>query len=253
MPLIADRCICLRKVEYSETSQILTLLGRSRGSFRVIAKGAHRRTKAGASRFDGGVDLLDLGDAVMTDPAEKELATLTEWKLADGHLDLRSNLRSLHLALYAIELTGLLVHDNDPHPQVFDLLLWLTNELTTPRLEESFIAFELELLRQTGFLPELSLCTVCGRPMDKEPQASFSPPAGGLVCPQCQTPPGIRLKADMRLVRMLQMILKLPQREGIPQRLPRLGRPQSDPVNRLLYEHIRYIVGHSLRLPDYIM
>ena len=28
MPLVHDRCICLRKIEYSETSQILTLFGR---------------------------------------------------------------------------------------------------------------------------------------------------------------------------------------------------------------------------------
>mgnify|MGYP001552366906 CR=1 FL=1 len=28
MPLVSDRCICLRKFEYSETSQILTLFSR---------------------------------------------------------------------------------------------------------------------------------------------------------------------------------------------------------------------------------
>ena len=51
MPLQPDRCICLRKFEYSETSQILTLLGKDTGLVRVIAKGAHRKTKAGASKF----------------------------------------------------------------------------------------------------------------------------------------------------------------------------------------------------------
>ena len=61
MPLVNDRCICLRKIEYSETSQILALFSRGHGLVRVIAKGAHRRTKAGASKFDGGVDLLDVG------------------------------------------------------------------------------------------------------------------------------------------------------------------------------------------------
>ena len=45
MALVSDRCICLRKTEYSETSQILTLFGYIHGITRVIAKGAHRRTK----------------------------------------------------------------------------------------------------------------------------------------------------------------------------------------------------------------
>src|SRR4051794_30262340 len=107
MALTRDRCICVRKVEYSETSQILTLLSRDHGLMRVIAKGAHRRTKAGHSKFDGGLDLLDLGDAVFSLRLEKDLATLTEWSLRDGHLELRRTLRGLYLAQYAAELVGL--------------------------------------------------------------------------------------------------------------------------------------------------
>src|SRR3954466_2231108 len=92
MPLAHDRCICLRKVEYSETSQILTLFGREQGLVRVIAKGAHRTTKQGASKFGGGIDLLDLGEAVFTLDLEKQLGTLTEWTLAEGHLENRRRL-----------------------------------------------------------------------------------------------------------------------------------------------------------------
>src|SRR5215213_569910 len=85
MALARDRCVCLRKVEYSETSQILLLFGREHGLLRVIAKGAHRRTKAGSSKFDGGVDLLDVGDAVFTFDPARDLNTLTEWGLREGH------------------------------------------------------------------------------------------------------------------------------------------------------------------------
>src|SRR3982751_5647312 len=109
MSLARDKCICLRKVEYSETSQILLLFSREHGLLRAIAKGAHRRTKAGASKFDGGLDLLDLGDAVFSLRLEKDLATLTEWSLRDGHLELRSNLRALYLGQYAAELCSLLI------------------------------------------------------------------------------------------------------------------------------------------------
>ena len=42
MALLHDRCICLCKVEYSETSQILLLFSRDYGLQRVVAKGAHR-------------------------------------------------------------------------------------------------------------------------------------------------------------------------------------------------------------------
>src|SRR5580700_7895306 len=99
MPLLQDRCICLRKLEYSETSQILTLFAREHGLQRLIAKGAHRKTKAGASKFGGGVDLLEVGGAVFTHRPERELATLTEWDLREGHPELRRSLRGIYLGL----------------------------------------------------------------------------------------------------------------------------------------------------------
>src|SRR3954471_20492079 len=111
MSLVRDRCICLRKTEYSETSQILTLVGRQTGIVRVIAKGAHRRTKAGASKFDGGIDLLDNGEAVFTHDPGRDLATLTEWTLREGHLGLRNTLRGMYLAIYAGELVGRLIEE----------------------------------------------------------------------------------------------------------------------------------------------
>src|SRR3954463_2700105 len=119
MPLEHDRCICLRKVEYSETSQILTLFARRHGRVQLIAKGAHRRTKAGASKFDGGVDLLDLGEAVFTHAAERDLGTLCEWSLREGHPELHRNLRAMYLALYSAELIGMLLEEHDPHPDLF--------------------------------------------------------------------------------------------------------------------------------------
>src|ERR1700744_6294628 len=122
MALAADRCICLRKFEYSETSQILTLFSRSHGLIRAIAKGAHRKTKVGASKFGGGIDLLDTGQAVFTNAPEKELAILTEWQLLDGHLELRRNLRQVYLGLFSAELVSMLIEEHDPHPELFDRL-----------------------------------------------------------------------------------------------------------------------------------
>ena len=169
MALARDRCICLRKIDYSETSQILALFAREHGLLRVIAKGAHRRTKAGASKFDGGLDLLDLGDAVFTFDPGRELNLLTEWHLLEGHLDLRRSLRGVYLAQYAGELTSMLFEEHDAHPALFDRLVQTLPELATPRAEETFLAFELDLLRESGYLPELSGCAECGTAATTQP------------------------------------------------------------------------------------
>jgi DNA repair protein RecO (recombination protein O) len=248
MPLSRDRCVCLRKVEYSETSQILTLFGREHGIMRVIAKGAHRTTKAGASKFGGGIDLLDIAAAVFTLDLERQLGTLTEWTLVEGNLELRRDLRGMYLAQYAAELISYLIEEHDPHPQLFDRLESTLGELATPRQEEAFLAFELDLLRETGYLAELSACVSCGSSLNEREPAFFSPNRGGVLCRNCEGAAPDRFSVDQRLLRMVQSILRL---NG--QRLPRLTRFQTDPINRLLAGHIQHTLGRRLRLPNYVL
>jgi len=252
MGLLQDRGICLRKTEYSETSQILVLMTRNHGLLRVIAKGAHRRTKAGASKFDGGADLLDVGDAVFTDNTSKDLATLCEWGLREGHLSLRKSLRGLYLSQYAAELVSLLFEEHDPHPALFDRLQATVPELATDRREETFLAFELDLLRESGYLPELNQCVECGRQLGRE-AVYFSPRSGGIICSTCEAAVPDRFQIDGRLLAIVQNLLRLPRVNGAAQRLPRLTRHQTDPINRMLAMHLEYTLGRGLRLRDYIL
>ena len=253
MPLVHDRCICLRKTEYSETSQILTLFARAHGVTRVIAKGAHRRTKAGASRFDGGLDLLDLGDAVFSHDPARELQPLTEWGLQEGHLELRRSLRGLLLAQYAAELVGKLIEEHDPHPELFDRLERTLPELATPRREEAFLSFQLDLLRESGYLAELFRCGSCGSVPDERGPIYFSPDRGGVVCRNCEAALPDRTEIDPRLLRLVQGILRLPRANGTAQRLPQLTRFQTDPINRMFADHIQHTLGRPLRVWRYVL
>jgi DNA repair protein RecO (recombination protein O) len=267
MGLVQDSAICLRKFEFSETSQVLTLLTRSHGAVRVIAKGAHRRTKAGASKFDGGVDLLDLGQAVFSLAPERDLPPLTEWTIRDGHAALRKSLRAMHLALYAAELCGLLIGEHDPHPMVFDQLKHLLAELATTRREEAFVAFELDLLDQAGLLPELGKCVSCAKEVKVESRkengaAYFSMRRSGVICGQCadalagatvaRAGMGDRRPIDARLLRLAAGIMGLPRVQGIAQRLPKLTRRQSDPINALLADYVQHSTGRGLKVAKYV-
>jgi DNA repair protein RecO (recombination protein O) len=252
MPLVHDRCICLRKTEYSETSQILTLFSRTYGITPVIAKGAHRRTKAGASRFGGGLDLLDTGAAVFSHDPARELVPLTEWTLEEGHLELRQSLRGIYLGLYAAELVSRLIEEHDPHAELFDRLEATLSELATPRREEAFLAFQLDLLRESGYLAELFACASCGSVPDDEGPGYFSAARGGVVCHQCEPVTPDRDEVDPWLLRLLRGLLRLPRSNGSA-RLPQLTRRQTDPINRILAGHVEHTLGRRLRLPRYVL
>jgi DNA repair protein RecO (recombination protein O) len=253
MALARDRCICVRKVEYSETSQILTLLGRDHGILRVIAKGAHRRTKAGHSKFDGGADLLDVGEAVFTFDPSRELNTLTEWSLREGNLPLRKQLRGMYLGLYAAELLSMLLQDNDPHPELYLRFEKSLIDLGGEKKEETFLAFQLDLLQQTGLLADINHCVDCGLGIVSGRMAYFSPSRGGSICENCQGLVHDRIQLDPRLLRLTQQVLKLPRSNGTPQRLPRLTRHQTDPLNHLFAEQVNHTLGRRLRMPVYVV
>jgi len=246
MALVQDRCICLRKVEYSETSQILTLFAREHGLLRVIAKGAHRRTKVGASKFGGGLDLLDVGDAVFSHAPDRELPPLTEWALREGYLGLRKNLRAIYLGQYAAELISNVIEEHDPHPELFDQLVAVLGDLNTPRQEQGFLAFELALLREAGYLPHLNSCVVCGAKFNDRDRVYVSPGRGGAVCQNCEGVTPDRNALDPRLLRLAQTL-------PLMERLPQLTRHQTDPLNRMLAQHIEQTLSKRLRMPKYVL
>jgi DNA repair protein RecO (recombination protein O) len=253
MALSRDRCICVRKFEYSETSQILTLFGRDHGLLRVIAKGAHRRTKAGHSKFDGGADLLDVGEAVFTFDASRELNTLTEWSLREGNLPLRSRLRGMYLGLYSAELISTLLPEHEPNADLFRRFERSLGDLGSDKAEETFLAFQLDLLHQTGHLADFSVCVECGGTITEDRAAYFSPARGGSICRNCQGVVQDRLSLDPRLIRLAQQLLRLPRVSGQAQRLPRLTRHQTDPLNRLFAEQVNHTLGKRMRMPGYVL
>ena len=250
MPLVTDQAICLRVTPFSETSQIVTLLTRQYGRVRMIAKGARRTTKAGKGKYDGGLDLLDAGDATFSHAPEKDLSLMTEWRLTDGHLDLRHDGRALWLGLYAAELVDRLIEEHDAHPRLFDQLQRLLVRLAdAPAREAVALAFQLNLLRQTGVLPDFTRCAD-GRPAAAAGRVAFSPRMAQVVCdgqvdevPDAVALPRVALEAILTLMRLA--------RGGGT--LPPLGRDATDAANRVLIAHVQEQTGSRLRLARYVL
>jgi len=251
--LSSDHAICIRLLDYSETSQILTIFTRNNGLIRVIAKGSHRATKAGSSKFDGGVDLLDEGACVFTDRLEKDLNILTEWKVVDGRRWLRTTLRPLHLSLYLAELISDLIEVRDPQPELYQRYAWTLDQFNTPAIEEAAIALVIDLLQISGYLPLLDRCVACERDIAREKLLFFLPSRGGVVCSTCEGALPGRMVVDPRPVAIARMILGLPRSAGAVNRLPRLTRAQSDPLHAMLISHVQHLLSRSLNTRRYVM
>jgi len=189
MGVLCDEAVVLRRLDYSETSQVLVLLTRAHGQVRVIAKGVKRSTK---TRFATGIDLLDVGTLAFSTGrgGAAELATLTEWTQTRVLSDLRRALPRLHGALYAAEVTAAMTADWDPHPGLHEALLTALESLNTARDPlPPLVAFLARLLDEVGLAPCFERCVGCHRPVDATPGAEgwcFSSFEGGLLCRDCE-------------------------------------------------------------------
>ncbi len=237
MASILDQAIILRRLDYSETSQVLVLFTHGHGKVRVIAKGIKRSTK---TRFAAGIDLLDMGELALASRTIRQagLATLTEWRQIRTFAGLRERLNRLYAAQYAADVVAALTEDWDPHAKLFDSLVALLGDLSV--LDQPLPAlcgFVLTLLTEIGSAPILTDCVSCKRIIESDRVVHFSSLEGGLLCRDCEGAVVEKRQVDSSVLRALQST-------GIPD--VRACKPLMD----LLNYHLSHLMGRPPKLAD---
>ncbi len=180
----SDEAIVLHRVEFSETSLVLTLFSRNFGKIRALAKGG-RRLKG---PFESALDILAQIRVVFLHKRSDALDLLTESKLVRRFSVTEKNLAGLYGAFYVAELIDRLTTDGDPFPVVFDLATETLAQLETGNsVIRSLIRFEQRLLKEIGQQPSLDVCVECGKPIDAQlRRVPFGLLDGGVLCPGCR-------------------------------------------------------------------
>jgi DNA repair protein RecO (recombination protein O) len=159
-----DTAICLRKTDFSETSQVVTFFAKDAGKLAALAKGSRRKK----SSFDGAIEVFSYGHIVYTQTATAKLATLTEFAQMPIFQFLSRSLTSLNSGLFAVELLDYFTENYDPHPDLFDSIVHFLSDVQTASDTSSalrlLILFQLTLLSEVGTRPLLSRCANCKIP-----------------------------------------------------------------------------------------
>jgi len=185
--LTKDVAVCIRAVDYSETSQIVTFFTRATGKIGAIAKGSKRPKSA----FDGPIEVFSHGRIVFSDSSKEKLATLTEFEQQPGFSNLRNNLFALNCCLFGAELVNSLTDDYDPHPGLFDSFMQFLQNTGNAKNKSEMLAllilFQLTLLKEVGLRPILNACANCKIDFHAGwSQGYFSSSANGLICRDCE-------------------------------------------------------------------
>ncbi|MCC7145429.1 MAG: DNA repair protein RecO [Phycisphaeraceae bacterium] len=185
MPRFKDLAICVRHMDWSETSQVVTLLTEQHGLIRGLAKGSRRMSPSAVARFSGGIELLTLGQALGSLRTAYELAGITEWDLQESYPQLRTNLHAQQIALYAADVTAAMIADHDPHPKTFAGLRALLAELGDRKPTSAPAAalgrFQWQILEDCGYQPQLDVDIKTSQPLAEAGSYWFDPRAGGFT------------------------------------------------------------------------
>lgn len=234
MSTVSDNAICLRRWDYSETSQTVLLFGRETGLFRGLAKGAKRPK----SRFSGGFDVLTRGQVVAIMRPVRELATITDWHLEQVYRACRNNLAVNRAALYVADLMQHMFTDHDPHPPAYVLLTDCLDALERGEtVWTPLLRFQMGLLQECGYRPELDRDSRTGGVIDHEDDTlAFSSRHGGVVADTGEPDRWRVRRGTIELLRAVQQ--DRPVTDTSEESLQR--------ANRLLAAHYRELLGRQL-------
>ncbi|MBX4187925.1 MAG: DNA repair protein RecO [Candidatus Doudnabacteria bacterium] len=142
--------IVLKKQNYKEADQIVTIWTREAGKVRVMARGL----RLGKSKLSFSMQDLSLVD--FETAGRKSLPALISAKSTKTYSKLRDDLTKTVAAFYATELMLKITADEQPNPEAYDLLEGFFNYLNTKDISEQPIysivdSFSLRLLNTLGF------------------------------------------------------------------------------------------------------
>lgn len=183
------RGIVLRYANYRETSRILTLFSRDLGKITVSAKGCLRPK----CRERAATEMFTLGEYTLSERTGRYY--LNAASIENAYYNLRLDIDALALASYFSELCESVLNEEEPQPELFDLLAGILNALCGGKVDPALVRlfFEVKAMDVLGFRPEVSACSSCG--VELSDKIWFSVSAGGAVCENC------RLEAaDARLI-----------------------------------------------------
>ncbi len=177
MPVYKVNAIVLRRTDLGETDKILRLLTREAGKVDAVAKGARR----GTSKLSGATELFTFSRMLLA--VGRTLDIVSQCEIRESFPALRNDLSSLARASYLCELVDRLMEEREPNQEVFDLLLSALYLLqrATEHPDVVVHSFELRLLAERGYRPELDRCVKCGGELEQR-RISFSPSLGGALC-----------------------------------------------------------------------
>lgn len=175
--------VVVRTRAFGESDKIVTFLTRDLGKIAGIAKGARRSKR----RFVNVLEPFTHVDVTLRIRPGHDLAFVNACVLRDAPISLARDLMKFAYASYVLELTDRMVREREAGPETYELVRDAIALLEHGDAEPGVLrAFELHLLRLTGYEPELDRCRRCATAVSAGTTMYVHPARGGVLCARCR-------------------------------------------------------------------
>jgi DNA repair protein RecO (recombination protein O) len=219
MPVRDSEAIVLRTYPLGDADRLVSVLTRSFGRLKGVAKGARKPRSA----FGGSLEPLSHLRLWFHENETRELVRFNQCELIESFLDVQQDYAAgIGLALLA-EVSEAVLPERESSDAAFRLLLLAARTIKQTREPALPIAyFCLWTVKLAGWLPDLTRCVKCGREASSEIlHAAAEYP--GLACARCKRP-GMTAIPAPALAMARRMLAENLDRLAAERPLPNPGR-----------------------------
>ncbi|MFW5691966.1 MAG: DNA repair protein RecO [Chloroflexota bacterium] len=236
--------LILKRRDFGEADRLLTLLTPQFGKVSAIAKGARKPI----STKTGHVELFTRVDMLIN--RGRDLDIVSQAEVRATYLPLREDLQRGAYASYAAELADRFTQsEEEQSAAIFDLLDATFDRLCQDEdLRRVVRYYELHLLDQVGFRPELTECVFTHEAVQPVDQF-FSYAEGGAVSPAAAQHSSTLVPISVDTLKLLRFMQRSPY-----DHLHQLNIPHAihQSVERLLMGYITHLLEARLQSVDFI-
>jgi len=230
--------IIVKKIKLGEADRILTLYTPHLGKIKAVAKGVRRPR----SKMAGHLELLT--HSLVSLARGRNLDTITGSQTINSFLPLKSDFQLTSYALYATELVDQFTAEHIGNQPLFQLLLETMHNLCQAGDNELVLRhFELHLLNEVGYRPQLQQCVSCHTRLQPVIN-SFCPSAGGTLCPDCTPSQPLTYPLSVNALKVLRLFQSSDYNTASKLRM---NSELSHELDRLMRDYLKYLLEREVK------
>ncbi len=182
--IIKSKAIALKKIDYGDTSQIVTFYTEEYGKLSAILKGA----RSPKSKLVHQIDILNYLEIVVYKKDTRQVQLVSQADLIKSYQKIKSDLNKLKYASGIIELLNTLTFENEANERLFTVTVKALDAMEEKnKLDENIFAkYLLFFLKEIGYEIQLEYCSECKTELSASESISFKFDRG-LLCSSCAT------------------------------------------------------------------